>query len=92
MGRHDRPAYGDGLDSPPSRSSALGMASADLVDEPVSKACGRLQEDLRLLTRVSGTHVQLIEPTVNGPALPNGVAHAARAVVRGLILAMSEIA
>lgn len=64
--------------------------TADLVEEPVALAFGRLQEDLRPLTRFSGVNVQFIEPPLNGRALPGEVAHAARAVVRGLVLAMLE--
>lgn len=64
--------------------------TADLVEEPVAKAFARLQEDLRPLTRFSGIDVQFIEPPLNGRALPGEVAHAARAVVRGLVLAMME--
>jgi hypothetical protein len=40
--------------------------------------------------RFSGVNVQFIEPPLNGRALPGEVAHAARAVVRGLVLAMME--
>ena len=64
--------------------------ATDLVEEPVAKAFGRLQEDLRPLTRFSGVNVQFIEPPLDGRALPGEVAHAARAVVRGLVLAMME--
>jgi DNA-binding CsgD family transcriptional regulator len=64
--------------------------TADLAEEPVAKAFARLQEDLRPLTRFSGIDVQFIEPPLNGRALPGEVAHAARAVVRGLVLAMTE--
>lgn len=64
--------------------------TTDLVEEPVTMAFGRLQEDLRPLTRFSGVNVQFIEPPLNGRALPGEVAHAARAVVRGLVLAMME--
>ncbi|MCO4252159.1 helix-turn-helix transcriptional regulator [Pseudarthrobacter raffinosi] len=64
--------------------------TTDLVEEPVAMAFGRLQEDLRPLTRFSGVNVQFIEPPLNGRALPGEVAHAARAVVRGLVLAMME--
>ncbi|MGG5174838.1 LuxR C-terminal-related transcriptional regulator [Pseudarthrobacter sp. J1763] len=64
--------------------------TTDLVEEPVAMAFERLQEDLRPLTRFSGVNVQFIEPPLNGRALPGEVAHAARAVVRGLVLAMIE--
>ena len=68
----------------------LSDRTTDLVEEPVAKAFERLREDLRPLTSFSGTEVQFIEPPLNGRALPGEVAHAARAVVRGLVLAMME--
>ncbi|HAG60235.1 MAG TPA: helix-turn-helix transcriptional regulator, partial [Arthrobacter bacterium] len=40
--------------------------------------------------RFSGIEVEFIEPPLNGRALPGEVAHAARAIVRGLLLAMME--
>jgi DNA-binding CsgD family transcriptional regulator len=64
--------------------------TADQVEEPVAMAFARLQEDLRPLTRFSGIDVEFIQPPLNGRALPGEVAHAARAVVRGLVLAMME--
>ena len=60
------------------------------MEEPVATAFERLREDLRPLTRFSGMDVQFIEPPLNGRALPGEVAHAARAIVRGLVLAMME--
>jgi DNA-binding CsgD family transcriptional regulator len=64
--------------------------TTDLIEEPVAMAFSRLQADLRPLTRFSGIDVQFIEPPLNGRALPGEVAHAARAIVRGLVLAMME--
>ncbi|MGO4433527.1 LuxR C-terminal-related transcriptional regulator [Paenarthrobacter sp. RAF9] len=64
--------------------------TTDLVEEPVAKAFERLREDLRPLTGFSGIEVQFIEPPLNGRALPGEVAHAARAIVRGLVLVMME--
>ena len=68
----------------------LSDRTADLVEEPVAKAFERLREDLMPLTRFSGISVQFIEPPLSGRALPGEVAHAARAIVRGLLLAMME--
>ena len=68
----------------------LSHRTTDLVEEPVAKAFERLREDLRPLTRFSGIEVEFIEPPLNGRALPGEVAHAARAIVRGLVLAMTE--
>lgn len=69
---------------------SLSDRTTDLVEEPVASAFQRLREDLRPLTGFSGVDVQFIEPPVNGRALPGEVAHAARAIVRGLVLAMMD--
>lgn len=68
----------------------LSDRTTDSVKEPVAKAFERLRDDLRPLTRFSGIEVEFIEPPLNGRALPGEVAHAARAIVRGLVLAMME--
>ncbi|GAB2711984.1 helix-turn-helix transcriptional regulator [Arthrobacter bambusae] len=68
----------------------LSDRTTDLVEEPVAKAFERLREDLRPLMHFSGLDIQFIEPPVNGRALPGEVAHAARAIVRGLVLAIVE--
>ncbi len=68
----------------------LNDRTAELVEEPVATAFQRLREDLLPLTHFSGIDVQFIEPPVNGRALPGEVAHAARAIVRGLVLAMVD--
>ncbi|MEA5453853.1 LuxR C-terminal-related transcriptional regulator [Sinomonas sp. JGH33] len=69
-------------------------ASADrtaaLLEEPVVKAFERLRADLRPLERFGGIDLQFVEPPADGRALPGEVAHAARAVVRSLVLAMVE--
>lgn len=68
----------------------LSYRTTDMAEEPVAEAFERLREDLRPLTRFGGIEVEFIEPPLNGRALPGEVAHAARAVVRGLVLAMME--
>lgn len=68
----------------------LNDRTTDLVEEPVATAFQRLRDDLRPLMHFSGIDVQFIEPPVNGRALPGEVAHAARAIVRGVVLAMVE--
>jgi DNA-binding CsgD family transcriptional regulator len=68
----------------------LNDRTSDLVEEPVSTAFQRLREDLRPLMHFSNIDIQFIEPPANGRALPGEVAHAARAVVRGLVLAIAE--
>ena len=68
----------------------LSDLTTELVEEPVATAFERLREDLRPLMRFSGIDIQFVEPPQNGRALPGEVAHAARAIVRGLVLAMME--
>jgi DNA-binding CsgD family transcriptional regulator len=68
----------------------LSDRTTDSVKEPVATAFERLRDDLRPLTRFSRIEVEFIEPPLNGRALPGEVAHAARAIVRGLLLAMME--
>ncbi|BBX38122.1 LuxR family transcriptional regulator [Mycolicibacterium mageritense DSM 44476 = CIP 104973] len=68
----------------------LSDRTTDLVEVPVAIAFERLREDLRPLTRFSGLEIEFIEPPQNGRALPGEVAHAGRAIVRGLVLAMTE--
>ena len=62
----------------------------DFGEEPVAKAFERLQDDLRPIVRYRGIEVQFVEPPVDGRALPSEVAHGARAVVRGVILALVD--
>lgn len=64
--------------------------TSNLVEEPVATAFKRLRDDLRPLMRLSDIDIQFIEPPAGGRALPGEVAHAARAVVRGLVLAIAE--
>ena len=68
----------------------LSDRTNDLVKEPVATAFERLRQDLRPLTRFGGLEVEFIEPPLNGRDLPGEVAHAARAIVRGLLLVMME--
>ncbi|WP_457974840.1 LuxR C-terminal-related transcriptional regulator [Arthrobacter sp. D1-17] len=68
----------------------LNDRTTELVEEPVSSAFQRLRDDLKPLMHFSGIDVQFIEPPVDGRALPGEVAHAARAIVRGLVLAMVD--
>lgn len=68
----------------------LSDRTTELVEEPVATAFQRLREDLKPLAHFSGIDVQFIEPPLNGRALPGEVAHAARAIVRGLVLAMVD--
>jgi DNA-binding CsgD family transcriptional regulator len=60
------------------------------TEEPVTTAFERLKTDLRPLIRYRDVNVQFVEPPVDGRALPSEVAHGARAVVRGAILALVD--
>ncbi|WP_166999452.1 helix-turn-helix transcriptional regulator [Paramicrobacterium fandaimingii] len=92
------------LDDTTARTRAITLASGGLVhlrtatdrartftEEPVTTAFARLQDDLRPITRYRDTDVQFIEPPVDGRPLPGEVAHGARAVVRGTILALTDL-
>lgn len=72
------------------RLRASADRTAALLEEPVAMAFERLRGDLRPLERFSGISLQFVEPPVDGRALPGEVAHAARAIVRALVLAMVE--
>ena len=60
------------------------------TEEPVTTAFERLRDDLRPLVRYRDIDVQFVEPPINGRALPSEIAHGARAVVRGAILALVD--
>ena len=91
------------LDDRAARHTAAHLVTAALVqlrtstdrvrtfnEEPVSKAFERLRDDLKPLVKYRDVDVQFIEPPVDGRALPSEVAHGARAVVRGAILALVD--
>jgi len=91
------------LDDRAARQTATGLAAAGLVhlrtssdrvrtvtEEPVTTAFARLRDDLRPLVRYRDLDVQFVEPPVDGRPLPSEVAHGARAVVRGSILALID--
>ena len=69
---------------------AVSDLDRSLTEEPVARAFERLRNDLRPLVRFGDLDVQFIEPPVNGRALPGEVAHEARAIVRGAVLALVE--
>jgi DNA-binding CsgD family transcriptional regulator len=72
------------------RLRSLSDRDRALAEEPVIGAFARLRDDLAPLVRFGGLDVQFVEPPVNGRALPGEVAHAARAIVRGAVLALVE--
>lgn len=65
------------------------VADRALAEEAVTTAFARLQGELRPLLRLRATEVAVdyIEPPADGRALPGEVAHAARAMVRTIVLA-----
>jgi len=93
------------LDDRSARSSATALTAQGLVhlrtasdrvrtftEEPVTTAFERLRDDLRPLVRYRDLEIQFVEPPVDGRPLPSEVAHGARAVVRGSILALIDTA
>ncbi len=91
------------LDDRAARTSAIAVAAEGLVqlrtasdrvrsftEEVVTTAFERLRDDLRPLVRYRGLDVQFVEPPADGRPLPSEVAHGARAVVRGSILALVD--
>ncbi|MGQ4598418.1 LuxR C-terminal-related transcriptional regulator [Nocardia sp. R6R-6] len=90
------------LDDRRSRTTAAETASAALVDlrsandtnrtlseEAVTTAFARLRGELRPLLRHSDAQVEYVEPPADGRPLPGEVAHAARALVRAIVLAFA---
>ena len=69
---------------------AVSDLDRSLTEEPVARAFERLKNDLQPLVRFGDLDVQFIEPPVTGRALPGEVAHEARAIVRGAVLALVE--
>ena len=63
-----------------------------LAEEPVHSAFERLRDDLAPLVKHGGLAVEFVPPPIEGRPLPGEVAHAARAVVRGAVLALSDSA
>lgn len=91
------------LDDRAARVTATGIAAEGMVhlrtasdrvrtvtEEPVTTAFERLRDDLRPLVKYRDLDVQFVEPPVDGRPLPSEVAHGARAVVRGSILALVD--
>jgi DNA-binding CsgD family transcriptional regulator len=90
------------LDDAAARRAATDLAAAALVelraaserqreltDEPAEQAFALLRDELRPLVRYGSTEIELAGPG-DGAMLPSPVAQAARAIVRGAVLAMLE--
>jgi len=91
------------VDDRSARQAATNLAAGALVnlrtttdrvrtsaEEPVATAFERLRDDLRPLVKYRDVGLQFVEPPIDGRALPSEVAHGARAVVRGAILALVD--
>ncbi|MFE5708379.1 LuxR C-terminal-related transcriptional regulator [Rhodococcus koreensis] len=66
---------------------SAGAADRALAEEAVTTAFARLQGELRPLLRHRDVDVDYVAPPADGRPLPGEVAHAARAMVRAVVLA-----
>ncbi len=66
---------------------SAGAANRALSEEAVTTAFARLQGELRPLLRHRDVDVDYVEPPADGRPLPGEIAHAARAMVRTVVLA-----
>ncbi|MFJ7621787.1 LuxR C-terminal-related transcriptional regulator [Rhodococcus erythropolis] len=76
-------------------SALIGLRSAvdvhrELAEESTTTAFARMRGELRSLLKHREIALELVEPPVDGRGLPGEVAHGARAVVRGAVLALSD--
>ncbi|GAA4730710.1 hypothetical protein GCM10023216_23240 [Isoptericola chiayiensis] len=91
------------LDDATARATAVDVASSALVTlrstaearvgnllEPVVGAFALLRDDLRPLIRFGQLDVEFVEPPPTGCALPEVVAHEARAIVRNAVLGLLD--
>ena len=76
-------------------SALIGLRSAvdrhrDFAEEAVTTAFARMHGELRGLVRHRALTLEMAEPSAAGRGMPGEVAHAARAVARGAVLALAE--
>lgn len=69
---------------------SAGSADRALSEEAVTTAFARLHGELRALLRHLDVYVDYIEPPADGRALPGEIAHAARAMVRAIVLVFAD--
>ncbi|WP_165069175.1 LuxR C-terminal-related transcriptional regulator [Marisediminicola senii] len=74
------------------RLRSVSDRNRTLAEEPVHSAFERLQDDLAPLVRYGDFTVEFVAPPAAGRPLPGEVAHAARAIVRGAVLALVDSA
>jgi len=75
-------------------SALIALRSAvdhhrDLAEEAVTTAFARMHGELRSLLRHRDVTLEMVAPPLDGRGLPGEVAHAARALARGTVLALS---
>ncbi|MGW4126394.1 LuxR C-terminal-related transcriptional regulator [Nocardia sp. NPDC004711] len=68
---------------------SAGDVDRELSEEAVTTAFARLQGELRPLLRHRQVEVSYADPPADGRALPGEIAHAARAMVRTIVLAFT---
>lgn len=68
---------------------SAGDADRALSEEAVTTAFARLQGELRPLLRHRKVQISYADPPADGRALPGEIAHAARAMVRTIVLAFT---
>ncbi|MFE7420281.1 LuxR C-terminal-related transcriptional regulator [Rhodococcus sp. NPDC057529] len=66
---------------------SVGPTNQALSEEAVTTAFARLKGELRPLLRHRDVEVDYVEPPADGRPLPGEIAHAARAMVRSVVLA-----
>lgn len=75
-------------------AALIGLRSAvdahrEFAQEAMPTAFARLHGELRELLHHRRIHLQMVEPPVGGRGLPGEVAHGARAITRGAVLALT---
>ncbi|MGC5249386.1 response regulator transcription factor [Gordonia sp. DT219] len=68
----------------------VGDTDRTLATEAVTTAFGRLQAELEPVLRHLGADVDYVRPVADGRSLPGEIAHAARAVVRAVAVAVAS--
>jgi len=76
-------------------NALIGLRSAvdrhrEFAEEAVTTAFARMHGELRGLVRHRPLTLEMSEPSAHGRGMPGEVAHAARAVARGAVLALAE--
>lgn len=67
-----------------------GHRNRDLSEEPLDAAFERLRDQLAPVIRFATATLELAGPGTDRPSIPAGIAHAARAVSRSLVMAAAD--